>query len=76
MKCSRVVQYYPDNPVLEWTEAELGRAKFYYDRKLNERFLSVTTSGVVVSSRHLPQGWPPVADSPLTGQNHRLPRTQ
>jgi catechol 2,3-dioxygenase len=36
-------QYYPDNPVLEWTEAELGRAIFYYDRKLNERFLSVTT---------------------------------
>lgn len=36
-------QYYPDNPVLEWTEGELGRAIFYYDRKLNERFLSVTT---------------------------------
>jgi len=36
-------QYYPDNPVLEWTEAELGRAIFYYDRKLNEQFLSVTT---------------------------------
>jgi catechol 2,3-dioxygenase len=36
-------QYYPDNPMLEWTEAELGRAIFYYDRKLNERFLSVTT---------------------------------
>ena len=28
---------------LEWTEAELGRAIFYYDRKLNEQFLSVTT---------------------------------
>ena len=36
-------QYYPDNPVLEWTEDELGRAIFYYDRKLNERFLTVTT---------------------------------
>ena len=36
-------QYYPDNPVLEWTEAELGRAIFYYDRKLNEKFLTVTT---------------------------------
>ena len=36
-------QYYPDNPVLEWTEAELGRAIFYYDRKLNEQFSSVTT---------------------------------
>lgn len=36
-------QYYPDNPVIEWTEGELGRAIFYYDRKLNERFLSVTT---------------------------------
>jgi catechol 2,3-dioxygenase len=36
-------QYYSDNPVLEWTEAELGRAIFYYGRKLNEQFLSVTT---------------------------------
>ncbi len=27
---------------LEWTEAELGRAISYYDRKLNERFLTVT----------------------------------
>ena len=36
-------QYYPDNPTLVWTEAELGKAIFYYDRKLNERFLSVTT---------------------------------
>jgi catechol 2,3-dioxygenase len=36
-------QYYPDNPTLVWTEAEIGKAIFYYDRKLNERFLSVTT---------------------------------
>jgi len=41
-------QYYPDSPVIEWTEGELGRAIFYYDRKLNERFLSVTTSRRVV----------------------------
>ena len=36
-------QYYPDNPVLTWTDNELGKAIFYYDRKLNENFLSVTT---------------------------------
>ena len=36
-------QYYPDNPVLTWTDNELGKAIFYYDRKLNENFLGVTT---------------------------------
>jgi len=35
--------YYPDRPMLTWTEDELGRAIFYYDRQLNENFLSVTT---------------------------------
>jgi catechol 2,3-dioxygenase len=35
--------HYPDNPTLEWSEAEIGKAIFYYDRKLNERFLGVTT---------------------------------
>lgn len=35
--------YYPDRPTLTWTEDEIGRAIFYYDRQLNERFLSVTT---------------------------------
>jgi catechol 2,3-dioxygenase len=36
-------QYYPDNPLLEWTEDSLGKAIFYYDQQLNTRFLSVTT---------------------------------
>lgn len=35
--------YYPDRPMLSWTENELGRAIFYYDRRLNENFLGVTT---------------------------------
>ena len=35
--------HYPDRPTLTWTEDDLGRAIFYYDRKLNENFLSVTT---------------------------------
>lgn len=36
-------QYYPDNPTLVWTEDQIGKAIFYYERKLNERFLSRTT---------------------------------
>lgn len=36
-------QFYPDNPTLVWTEDELGKAIFYYERALNERFLTVTT---------------------------------
>ena len=32
----------PDRPTLTWTEDDVGRAIFYYDRKLNENFLSVT----------------------------------
>ncbi len=35
--------YYPDKPVLTWTDDELGKAIFYHDRKLNENFLSVFT---------------------------------
>jgi catechol 2,3-dioxygenase len=35
--------YYPDKPTITWSEAELGPAIFYHDRKLNEAFLSVFT---------------------------------
>lgn len=35
--------YYPDHPTLVWTEDQLGKAIFYYERELNERFLSVVT---------------------------------
>jgi catechol 2,3-dioxygenase len=35
--------YYPDKPTISWTDDELGRAIFYHDRKLNEKFLSVYT---------------------------------
>ena len=35
--------YYPDRPTLTWLEDDLGRAIFYYDRKLNENFLTTTT---------------------------------
>lgn len=35
--------YYPDRPTLTWLEDDLGRAIFYYDRKLNENFLATTT---------------------------------
>ena len=35
--------YYPDKPTITWTDDELGRAIFYHDRKVNERFLSVYT---------------------------------
>jgi len=35
--------YYPDKPTITWTEAELGPAIFYHDRRLNEKFLSVFT---------------------------------
>ena len=38
--------YYPDRPVLTWTDEELGRAIFYHDRKINEKFLSVFTCRV------------------------------
>ena len=35
--------YYPDKPTITWTDDELGRAIFYHDRKLNEKFLTVFT---------------------------------
>lgn len=35
--------WYPDNPVITWTEEELGGAIFYHDQALNERFLTVVT---------------------------------
>ena len=36
-------QYYPDNPTRVWSAEELGRGIFYYERELNDRFLSVVT---------------------------------
>ncbi len=35
--------YYPDSPTRTWSADQLGKAIFYYDRALNERFLSVVT---------------------------------
>ena len=35
--------YCPDKPALTWTDDELGKAIFYHDRKLIEKFLSVFT---------------------------------
>ncbi|MDX2469280.1 MAG: catechol 2,3-dioxygenase [SAR324 cluster bacterium] len=35
--------YYPDSPVMNWDADQLGKAIFYHDRELNERFLSVLT---------------------------------
>ena len=34
---------YQDHPVITWDAQELGKAIFYHDRQLNERFLSVLT---------------------------------
>jgi len=34
---------YPDRPMITWTEDEIGKAIFYYERRLNDRFMSVTT---------------------------------
>lgn len=36
-------QYYPDNPTRRWDAEETGKAIFYYERQLNDRFLSVVT---------------------------------
>lgn len=33
--------YYPDNPTRTWTMSDVGRGIFYYERALNERFLTV-----------------------------------
>jgi len=35
--------YYPDNPTRTWGPEELGRGIFYYERRLNDAFLSVVT---------------------------------
>lgn len=35
--------FYPDSPVRTWDADKIGKAIFYYDRALNERFLSVLT---------------------------------
>ncbi|HYG89261.1 MAG TPA: catechol 2,3-dioxygenase [Azospirillum sp.] len=35
--------YYPDNPTRVWDENELGKGIFYYEKQLNERFLTVVT---------------------------------
>ena len=34
---------YPDRPPLTWTDDEIGRAIFYHDRKIEDKFLSVFT---------------------------------
>ena len=35
--------YYPDNPTRVWGADQLGKAIFYYQKELNERFLGVVT---------------------------------
>lgn len=35
--------YYPDHPTRTWDEKEIGKGIFYYERQLNEAFLSVVT---------------------------------
>lgn len=35
--------HYPDHPPVTWDAEKLGKAIFYHDRALNERFLSVLT---------------------------------
>jgi catechol 2,3-dioxygenase len=35
--------FYPDHPVRVWDDKELGKGIFYYERALNERFLTVLT---------------------------------
>ncbi len=35
--------YYPDNPTRTWTTDALGKGIFYYERELNDAFLSVYT---------------------------------
>ena len=34
---------YPDHPPITWDADKLGKAIFYHDRQLNERFLTVLT---------------------------------
>lgn len=35
--------HYPDSPVITWTMDQIGKAIFYYDRKINESFINVLT---------------------------------
>ncbi|WP_070156806.1 catechol 2,3-dioxygenase [Sphingobium phenoxybenzoativorans] len=35
--------FYPDNPVRQWTADQAGKAIFYYERALNDRFMTVVT---------------------------------
>jgi catechol 2,3-dioxygenase len=35
--------YYPTDPTRVWDEREMGKSIFYYEKQLNERFLSVLT---------------------------------
>ena len=35
--------YYPDHPVRLWDTEQLGKAIFYYQRELNDRFMTVVT---------------------------------
>ena len=35
--------WYPDHEPITWTTDQLGRAIFFHDRQLNEKFLSVAT---------------------------------
>jgi len=35
--------YYPDLPTRTWDETQIGKGIFYYERKLNDAFLSVVT---------------------------------
>lgn len=35
--------FYPDHPVRTWTANEAGKAIFYYERAMNERFMTVVT---------------------------------
>lgn len=36
-------QFYPDNPVRMWTADNAGKAIFYYERRVNETFLTVAS---------------------------------
>jgi catechol 2,3-dioxygenase len=35
--------YYPDNPLREWHAENAGKAIFYYEKALNDRFMTVNT---------------------------------
>lgn len=36
-------QFYPDNPLRVWKASSVGKAIFYYERELNDRFMDVVT---------------------------------